>query len=235
MERTEKNNPLSGDWGYAGTFDCYPPRMGMRVPGGGRRHEIPKAGDRFGKNTVFAFEVGPRGGLRGIWCRCDCGAESLVDPHALRRGHSQGCDRCAKKAAAETRKKYWGYADLCPDDDKRALLLNRISAIYGRCYNPKNPAYPHYGGRGIRVSFADRRAFLAHLLTLPNCDDLTRDIDRIDTDGDYAPGNLRFATKRENVRNRRRIGELQSRVDMLEAENTELRERLRRLERGAAA
>jgi hypothetical protein len=80
-----------------------------------------------------------------------------------------------------------------------------------RCRNPKHRRYADYGGRGITVFWAWRgrggyKAFIAHLKssigrrpTPPPR--LT--LDRIDNDGDYEPGNLRWATYSEQRRNQR--------------------------------
>lgn len=74
-----------------------------------------------------------------------------------------------------------------------------------RCLNPKNRVYPNYGGRGIRVcerwlnSFEN---FLADVGTPPN-DGQKYSIDRINTNGNYEPGNVRWATQETQANNTR--------------------------------
>lgn len=189
----------------------------------------PGIGDRFGQLEVVDFDLGPDGGLEYVKCRCSCGNESPVAISNLRKGASTRCNSCAKKAARQTRDKlYYGYKDVIADDEHRRRLLNRISSCHSRCFNPNNKGFPNYGGRGISVFWGrDRRAFLAHLVTLRGWDDPSLDLDRIDVDGDYAPGNLRFITRSENCFNKRKMQDK-------EAEIAALRERIRHLERGAA-
>lgn len=71
-----------------------------------------------------------------------------------------------------------------------------------RCTNPKNPSYKNYGARGIRVcpQWDDFRVFLKDVGLRPS-PDLT--IERIETDGNYEPGNIRWASRKDQVRNRR--------------------------------
>lgn len=74
----------------------------------------------------------------------------------------------------------------------------------GRCTNEMYARYDDYGRRGIRATFSDVYAFTDYLLTLPGCFDKSLVLDRIDNDGHYAPGNLRYVTKSDSMKNRRR-------------------------------
>ena len=72
-----------------------------------------------------------------------------------------------------------------------------------RCNNPDSRDYPYYGGRGIRIHapwIDSCPAFLEDVGRRPS-DDLT--LDRKDGDGDYAPGNVRWATRKTQARNRK--------------------------------
>lgn len=71
-----------------------------------------------------------------------------------------------------------------------------------RCTNPKTPSYKHYGGRGITVCTRWRKfeQFFADMGERPK----DRSLDRIDSNGNYEPGNCRWATKSTQIANRRR-------------------------------
>ena len=72
-----------------------------------------------------------------------------------------------------------------------------------RCSNNKTHNYNRYGGRGIKCKFKTRLEFIDYVLKeLFNVDLDNLQIDRIDNNGDYEPGNIRFVTAKENCNNR---------------------------------
>jgi hypothetical protein len=78
--------------------------------------------------------------------------------------------------------------------------------IIGRCENPRNPNFARYGGRGIRMCTEWRHsfdAFFAHVGARPS---RSHSLDRIDNDGHYEPGNVRWATYVEQRCNQERGG-----------------------------
>jgi len=83
-----------------------------------------------------------------------------------------------------------------------ADLRNRYSNILSRCNNPGHSAYKYYGGRGIQVNFESCDEFVDYVIDVLQIDPRGLDIDRIDNDGNYEPGNIRFVTHKENLQNK---------------------------------
>ncbi len=77
-------------------------------------------------------------------------------------------------------------------------------AMLSRCFNPNTNRYKHYGARGISVCQRWRESFPAFLSDMGERP-AGRSLDRIDTDGNYEPGNCRWATKIEQRANQRPI------------------------------
>jgi hypothetical protein len=72
-----------------------------------------------------------------------------------------------------------------------------------RCLNPNNSRYPDYGGRGITVHSAWVNDFTSFLRDVGYAPGQHYSLDRVDNDGDYAPGNIRWAHRVEQQGNRR--------------------------------
>lgn len=84
-------------------------------------------------------------------------------------------------------------------------LYNRWEGMIGRCYNTNNTYYHNYGGRGIEICDKWRynyKSFYDYVTQLPNYN-LNLTIDRIDNDGNYEPGNIRWVDRYEQVQNQR--------------------------------
>lgn len=154
------------------------------------------SGQRFGRLTVVA-----RTDRRpGAWwrCVCDCGGEKVTRASLLRNGETQSCGCLQKERTSEASKTH-GHA---PRGKKGPTYVSWRNAL-ARCNNPLWHAYHLYGGRGITIcerwasSFAN---FLADMGERPP----GHTLDRLDPDGNYEPGNCRWATPKQQAQNRRR-------------------------------
>lgn len=186
-----------------------------------RRRNAPRIGDRCGKLVVTGYVKSPKGGLSAVIVSCDCGfPEYTVAASSIKGRTPRRCNLCALKSSANTRKLYWGYSEIMPEDDHRERLLNRLSAAISRCHKQTDKNYPNYGGRGVYVCDewrSDRAAFLRYVRTLPGWDTPKYEMDRIDVNGGYDYGNIRFVSRSENMLNKRRIQDLEREIADLKA------------------
>jgi hypothetical protein len=149
------------------------------------------SGRQFGKWTVVRFSH--KHGAYTCWlCKCECGIEKAVISTSLKSGKSTSCG-------------HW-KADFLSSKAKHGSYGSRLYRVWGqmiqRCTNPKNNAYRNYGGRGITVceEWRDFAAFEADMA--PSWEEgLT--LDRKENDKGYSKENCRWATRAEQIRNRR--------------------------------
>lgn len=148
-------------------------------------------GEQFGLLTVIRD-----GGMVKVSCRCECGNEREVLRANLRRGNSTSCG-CKRRATCSA----------------RMSKINRRHGMYGtkvyetwngvvdRCTRPGSHRFGEYGAKGVHLfpGWLDFDAFYAYVGNPPTP---LHSIDRMDNARGYEPGNVRWATKKEQAINR---------------------------------
>jgi hypothetical protein len=133
---------------------------------------------------------------RAFVVACDCGNYFRVELRRLKSGNVKSCG-CYRVERAKSKIFQPRIHEL-----STAPLYTTWHNMMSRCYNPKNHAYPRYGGRGIKVFRAWK--VLANFSKWCNvngwCPELQ--LDRRDNDKGYSPNNCHFVPCMINCRNK---------------------------------
>lgn len=159
-------------------------------------------GDRFGRLVVVGEsrleQRGSKYPKKFVPCVCDCGKDKLVNFYDLVSGVTLACGCLAADINRVRLRTHGGTTGA-----KREALYGIWYGMKMRCSNPKDEFYGRYGGRGITVHpdwIEDYAAFREWATA--NGYERKLSLDRIDNDGNYEPTNCRWATAKEQARNR---------------------------------
>lgn len=167
--------------------------------------KIDLTGKKFNRLTVIK-EVGKDSRNQILWlCKCDCGNETIATTYRINKGITKSCGCLAIEVASRQSK------EMGKKNKTHGLSKTRIYKTYrgmiDRCFNENDQHYPDYGGRGITVcnEWSNKNdgfvAFNNWAIEHGYTDKLT--IDRIDVNGNYEPGNCRWADIIIQSRNKR--------------------------------
>lgn len=154
---------------------------------------IDLTGQKFGRLTVLERTGNSTDGKARWICECECGNVLVVQGNHLREGVTRSCG-CL---AIETRTTH-GLAN--------TKIYHTWIAIKQRCLNPNSTNFYLYGERGITIcdEWLDFQNFYDYVSKLDNYGEEGYTLDRIDVNGNYEPGNVRWANSKTQHRNTRR-------------------------------
>lgn len=152
------------------------------------------AGNRF--SSIVAIHPTSKcssGDLKWLF-RCDCGNAFEANGYYARSGKVVSCPACSSERTRIASVKHGMSAT-----DEFHIWTD----MQTRCYNPKSTGYKYYGGRGIRICNRWIESFDNFFADMGQRPSLQHSIDRKNVNGNYSPGNCRWATAREQGSNKR--------------------------------
>jgi len=155
-----------------------------------------KVGLKFGRLTVVAY-AGSDNHRHSRWqCSCICGKTTIATSCNLTSGEvaSCGCGEIENRYTINLRHGHTRGYQQTPE-------YYSWLAMFTRCTNPNRREWQNYGGRGIKVCqrWMDFENFLADMGPRP----VGLSLERMNNDGNYEPGNCKWATAKEQANNRR--------------------------------
>lgn len=175
------------------TLGCsYASLQGVSYTKGLSMRKIEMIGRKFG-DWIVLEEVEKRNNKRAFLCQCACSKQYVVMGDNLRNGTSEQCMSCSSKIKGGKHKTH-GMTN--------TKVFDLWHSIKQRCNYPKHRSYKNYGAKGIRICERWAQSFEAFYEDMGDPPSLTHQIDRIDSKGNYEPGNCGWVTPKEQQNNK---------------------------------
>lgn len=162
-------------------------------------------GQKFGKLTVIEESSERKNGSVCWICKCDCGKVTKpIRGDQLKDGETKSCG-CLKGELLKQKNHVHGLFNNAKEKPPHYAAWTSMKQ---RCFNPNDKQYKNYGGRGITVCDEwkdDFQTFYDYISKLPHFGEEGYSLDRINNDGNYEPGNVRWATAKEQINNSRTV------------------------------
>jgi hypothetical protein len=159
---------------------------------------IDLTGKRFGRLSVIR-ESGRDKHNKPLWvCLCDCGEERTILGNSLSRNKTKSCG-CLQSDTVTSMSTKHGHAKRGKVSTEHIIW----SLMIQRCTNENATNYKYWGGRGISVCDRWLHSFENFLKDMGERPSINHSLDRKENDGNYEPSNCRWATRTEQVMNRR--------------------------------
>ena len=154
--------------------------------------KINLTGQKFERLTVISEAERDKYGAVMWLCRCECGTRKIIRGGHLLSGNTMSCG-CLNKELLIKRSRKHGMAS--------TPIYKTWKSMRQRCYNPNDMHYKDYGGRGITICerWDKFKNFYEDMGEKPN----GLEIERMNNNQGYSPENCKWATPKENSRNKR--------------------------------